>query len=299
MKSISPMQFKESFPNAARPVHRVIWGTPAVVNFFLGGTAAGYFILWALFGAPASGPVAVAAHPGWWAVALVAAGFAVVGLEAGRPSRGRYLMAHWSQSWMSRETLFGLAFAIAAVIAAVTASPLASAAAAGAAGLFLLSQAMMPYRCAAVPSWRRIGVPIAMLSSGFASGYALLLLHRIGFLLPPIHTGTGAGLVAITCLAINSAALAVLTARDRTGAGGDGARRPKASKAMALIVAGQVGPALLLLLLRPWSSVGFNFGASAALIVLIAMAVLAGNWAQKKWIMDDEQRICAIELEGR
>lgn len=299
MKSVSPMQFKESFPNVARPVHRVIWGTPVVVNFFLGGTAAGYFILWALFADTATGAAAVAAHPGWWAVALLAAGFAAVGLEAGRPTRGRYLMAHWSQSWMSRETLFGLIFAAAAAIAAMTAAPLASAAAAGGAGLFLLSQAMMPYCCEAVPSWRRIGVPIAMLSSGFASGYALLLLHRIGFLLPPIHTGTGAGLVAIACLAINAAALAALTRRGRTGAGGDGARRPNASKAMAVIAAGQVGPALLLLLLKPWSSEGFRSGPSAALIVLIAMAVLAGNWVQKKWILDDEQRICAIRLEGR
>ena len=68
------MQFKESFPNVARPVHRVIWGTPAVANFFLGGTAAGYFILWALFADTATAAAAVAAHPGWWAVALLAAG---------------------------------------------------------------------------------------------------------------------------------------------------------------------------------------------------------------------------------
>ena len=77
-----------------RPAKQTAWGWPAAANFILGGMGASFYLLslWARIhgGAPAvsnHGEIFKIVGPG-----LTILGLALLGLEAGRPLRSRFLL---------------------------------------------------------------------------------------------------------------------------------------------------------------------------------------------------------------
>ncbi len=91
---------------------QTFWGWPAVLNFFLGGLGAGFYVVTVLAEGP-DGRSAVMTLASWLAPACVLAGFAAVAAEAGRPLRGPRVLLRVGTSWMSRELWLGGAFVAA------------------------------------------------------------------------------------------------------------------------------------------------------------------------------------------
>ena len=95
------------------PQRQRLWGWPAVMNFVLGGLGAGWYAI-ALLAAGFEGSPAVTVAS-WAAPALVLAGFAAVASAAGRPQRGLRVLTRVRTSWMSRELALGGTFVLLVV----------------------------------------------------------------------------------------------------------------------------------------------------------------------------------------
>lgn len=166
---------------AATPVqlipsrHQTLWGWPAVLNFFLGGVGAGLYVVAAL--AHGSGRAPAMAVAAWLGPALVLAGFASVGTEAGRPLRGARLLARIRTSWMSRELLLGGLFVALALAEIAWPAPALRLLAAGAGLLLALAQGFMLRRARGIPAWDVAIMPVVFGLSALVSGagaYAVL-----------------------------------------------------------------------------------------------------------------------------
>lgn len=151
---------------------QTVWHWPAVVNFLLGGMAAGLFIS-SLIG----GMTGLAVNRyGWLAPLLACLGFASLALEAGHPWRSIYLFRHLGRSWMSREALAGLFFIGLGLLNWVAPQPALAWGTAAAGALLLISQGFMIYRARAVAAWNTPRLLVQFLTSGLAAGSALALL---------------------------------------------------------------------------------------------------------------------------
>lgn len=291
-------EFPDSLRHIAKPAHQKVWGLPAAVNFFLGGTAAGYYILWAVL-APAGGRhMFASALGGLPAAALAMMGFACLAFEAGRPLRARYLIAHLERSWMSREATAGCIFVAAAIFDAVTGVFIARWLSVAAACAFLFSQAMMLPRCTAIPVWRDPAVPLLFVSGGLAAGFALWLLFSCGLFSPQCDISIRLSTLGVGFLGLNSGAWAVLLLRKRradlqpvTGP----LRRP--TKILVVVGIGQLLPVVLLLAAGPWA---FDISPRTAgsLMVVTAASILTGIWAQKLWLMHFAQNLCGLRMDS-
>lgn len=157
------------------------WQWQAVLNFFLGGTGAGLYIIG--FFSPINTAweesIISASHIRIISPALVLAGMLAVATEAGRPSRGMLLFANISRSWMSREIMFALIFIVFSFLGFLIKSSLLSFATAVAAALFVISQAMILYCSSAVPSWNQRILPLFFISSALLNGFGLFLLLSV------------------------------------------------------------------------------------------------------------------------
>jgi len=291
------MQFSDLLCDIARPAPKKIWGLPAVINFFLGGMAAGYFILLGLseaiddrqsFGEPLGGLLAAA---------MVMAGLASLALEAGRPLRARHLAAHLKRSWMSREAATGLLFVAAAILDYLTGSFIARCLALAAGFSFLLSQGMMLRRCTAVPVWGDPLVPLLFISGGLTGGYALLLFNRCGLFLQQCDISPHVNTIALACLGLNFAAWAVLLLRRRPG---DLQPVPRClrqpAKVLIVMGIGQLLPIIFLTIARPWA-LNSSIQTATGLLIFTATVILIGNWAQKLWLIRCAQYLCGMRLE--
>lgn len=93
-----------------------VWGKIAVLNFALGGSGAGFYVLMFLLihGINSSAGLN---HNYYKLIAPTVVGFAflVLAVETRFPVRILYLINHLNSSWMSRETLFGATFILFAV----------------------------------------------------------------------------------------------------------------------------------------------------------------------------------------
>jgi len=156
---------------------QALWGWPAVINFALGGLGAG-----------------------WYVVAVLAAGFAAVAAEAGRPLRGPRVLTRLRTSWMSRELLVGIVFVL--LVAADLAFPLRlhRAQAVVAALLLALAQGFIVRRARGVTAWDVPIMPLLFLLSALLSGAgAYLLVETVARRPPP--PGLVAGVLALLVLA--------------------------------------------------------------------------------------------------
>jgi DMSO reductase anchor subunit len=157
-----------------------IWRLPAVINFTLGSTGAGYYLL-ATLEAVLAGEGAVVGRgtiDGVIAAACILAGFFALTFEAGNPLKSYLTILNVRHSWMSRELLFALLFFGLVGLNAMVPHPLIRGGAALMAFLFIVSQAFIVYKSRAVLTWNAWPILPIFVFSGGASGYGLLLCLR-------------------------------------------------------------------------------------------------------------------------
>ena len=174
------------------------WGSPAVVNFVLGGLGAGWYVVAVLAaGLERSAGVTAAS---WAAPVLVLAGFAAVAAEAGRPLRGLRVLTRLRTSWMARALLIGIAFAL--LVAADLAFPprVHRAQALIAAVLLALAQGFIVRREEGVIAWDVAIMPPLFLLSALLSGAGAYLLVEVGAGRPP-RPGVVAAVLALVVVA--------------------------------------------------------------------------------------------------
>ncbi len=179
------------------------WGWPAVFNFVLGGAGSGFYLLSTLSAVQQRGwsvlfdPVSY----GWLAGVIAFLGFITLAVEAGRPLRGCYALSHARHSWISRETLFFILFLTSVLVERLFVHPIVHGTTVVSALGFMISQGFIVYRSRAVKAWNVSIMPIFFLSSGFASGFGIVLLVTVFARVPlePIVVSIG-----LTFIVLNS-----------------------------------------------------------------------------------------------
>lgn len=155
-----------------------IWGWPAVVNLLMGSTAAGYY-LFSLLNIELCQQIK-AVFPlfryNFITPILVATGLITVGIEAGSPLRGIFLLHHLRRSWMSREVLTGFAFIAFALLDWIQPLVIYKLLGAITAIGFLTCQGQMVSRACAVTAWNNHLVTAYYMASGLSTGFGFLLL---------------------------------------------------------------------------------------------------------------------------
>jgi DMSO reductase anchor subunit len=157
---------------AATP--QTLWGTPAVLNFTLGGLGAGFYVAAAALGE--AGALGLAA---WLAPALVLAGFAAVAAEAGRPLRGLRVLRRAATSWMSRELWLGGLFVVLALADEAAPGRALRLPATAAAAALVLAQGAMLAQARAIAAWSVPLMPVVFAASAAVSGASLLVLAEL------------------------------------------------------------------------------------------------------------------------
>jgi DMSO reductase anchor subunit len=169
--AVKPIDLLPSRPQA-------FWGWPAVLNFFLGGLGAGFYVVTVLAEGP-GGRSAVMTLAAWLAPACVLAGFAAVAAEAGRPLRGPRVLLRVGTSWMSRELWLGGAFV--ALVLADGLRPLGPlrAGAAVAALVLAIAQGFIVRGARGIPAWNVPVMPTIFGLSALVSGGGLYLVVAV------------------------------------------------------------------------------------------------------------------------
>lgn len=160
------------------PTKQREWTSPAAANFVLGGAGAGFYLL-SIFIMILERERSIMIHPisfGIFAPVLMGLGFVFLITEAGRPSKGRYILFHLQRAWISRETLAFTFFVPAVIFDYFFPHLIFKVCAALSALCFMVAQGFILYSSRAVPAWNVSIIPIFFISSGFASGAGLALL---------------------------------------------------------------------------------------------------------------------------
>lgn len=186
-----------------QPLRYRVWGWPAVANFVMGGTAAGFYLLSLLemsfrkgitFSKPPAVIFTLLSPP------LVVLGFLFITFEAGRPLRGFYTLGNLRTSWMSREVLSGTVFVLAASVNYFFPHPSLYLLSLGSVAVYLISQGHIVYRARAITAWNMPLAPILFSTSGLVAGCGLLLivtaLGGAGFSMRMV-------VAALVCLIVN------------------------------------------------------------------------------------------------
>ena len=151
-----------------------VWRWPAVANFLLGGTGAGFYLLSSVHQLWQAG-----SHPGAAGIVsplLVSLGFLSLTLEAGRPLRGVYLLSNLRNSWMSIEVLSGGLFVFSALADRLLPGFILHAVAACAAMGLIVSHGFIFYRSRAMTAWNLPVMPLIFFSSALVLGGGLLFI---------------------------------------------------------------------------------------------------------------------------
>ena len=154
------------------------WRWQATANFILGGAGAGFYALSVITLLQEKGTTlnTLPVPFGLLGPVLTVVGLAVLGTEAGRPLRGRYLVHRLQSAWISREVLVSGIFILSAVLDALYPHLFLKLSAALGAFSFMLSQGFIIYSSRALPAWNAPVMPIFFLTSGFSSGAGVTLL---------------------------------------------------------------------------------------------------------------------------
>jgi phenylacetate-CoA ligase len=175
------------------PAHQQHWDWKASGNFICGGAGAGLFLL-AAVADQGGGSFRVSAS---LALALVALGLLLLLFKIGRPLRSLYVLRRPDRSWMAREAWVAGAFFPLGLLAVGTEEPALVLSAAVAAGLFLLSQAMILKDAKGIPAWRTSLIVPLIAATGLAEGAGLLLAVMAGLAAPLTAAGAVAGLAVM------------------------------------------------------------------------------------------------------
>jgi DMSO reductase anchor subunit len=283
-----------SFSEVSEPKHMVVlvpkrqhvWGWPAVTNFTLCGAACGFYLFYALMIYLGKIPPGLA-RPGALKLlspALVVIGFATLIMEAGRPSRGYYLLQGLRSSWMSWEVLIGAIFIVTAFADVLFRSPILQGVAVVAATVLVASQGFIVYRSRAVTSWNLFIVPLLFLTSGLSTGVglALLTLFHVGDL------GFFVLMAGLACIVLDLAVWIIflrLSGRSAYLRATAPLRRPLSL--FATVVLGHVVPMFLMSLVILLSSKGSSDEKifPQVISVIAGAAVIVGGVSQKAGII--------------
>jgi DMSO reductase anchor subunit len=178
---------------------QALWGWPAVVNFFLGGLGAGFYVVTVLAEGP-GGRSVVTTLAAWLAPACVLAGFAAVAAEAGRPLRGPRVLLRVGTSWMSRELWLGAAFVVLVLADALRPLGPLRAGAAVAGLLLALAQGFIVRGARGIPAWNVPVMPTLFALSALVAGAGLHLVVAVAARRLP----SGPALAAVVLLLIGS-----------------------------------------------------------------------------------------------
>ena len=246
------------------------WDWRAAANFMGGGAGAGLFLLAALAGLAGipSDPLALVA------LALVAAGLLCVGLEIGRPWRFLNVLLHPQQSWMTRESIAGLAF-FALGLAAVWSGSRTMFAATALAGLgFLYCQARILAAAKGIPAWRDPRIVPLIITTGLCEGAGLFLAAAVMVSpLEPMRTAAAAGLAVLAAVR----GVVWRAYLDSLESGGAPIRTLEVLRAFHLwfLLFGLLVPIVLI------AAAFMTPGAGAALCVAAGSCAFAAGWALK------------------
>lgn len=238
------------------------WDWRAAGNFIFGGTGSGLLVTAAIAGSS----VAVLA-----AIALIAAGLALVWLETGRPWRAVNVLAHPQTSWMTREAIVALvALPLAAVGFALDDSRLLTGAGALALG-FLYCQARMLHAAKGIPAWREPAIVPLIVVTGMAEGGSLYLVLAAYFGSSP------AWLVYVLVVLLALRAFAWHRYRSRLALSGvpEQALQTWRTASAAFLGVGNLLPVVLVL-----AAVAIPAHATACTVVAGCVAIL-GGWQLK------------------
>jgi formate-dependent nitrite reductase membrane component NrfD len=160
------------------PKKQTEWRWPAAANFILGGAGTGFYVL-GFFTMIFEHGTTLNTHPisfGLLGPVLVSIGLASLLTEVGRPLRGRYLLHHLQNAWISRETLAFVFFIITVSLDYVAPHLTFKFFAVLSAFAFMLCQGLIAYSARAVAAWNVPVMPFFFLTSGLASGAGVALL---------------------------------------------------------------------------------------------------------------------------
>jgi phenylacetate-CoA ligase len=173
------------------PAHQQHWDWKAAGNFIFGGAGAALFLFAAFAGEGAFRLL------GSLALAMVGFGLVLLLFKIGRPLRALYVLRRPDRSWMAREAWIAGVFFPLGALALWWGSPALVGAAAAAAGLFLLSQAMILKDARGIPAWRTPLVVPLVVTTGLAEGAGLFLAASAVLASAPGLTGIVAGVAVL------------------------------------------------------------------------------------------------------
>ncbi len=277
------------------PENQKEWAWPATANFTLGSAGAGFYIV-SVFAMLFENGISAMTEPlfmGLLSPAMMGFGFILLAMEAGRPSRGRYLLRNIHRSWISRETLAFVLFIPAVILDQLFPGPVFKTWAILSALFFMVSQGFIVYSSRAMTTWNKSIIPIFFLSSGFTSGAGVALaLSATGRVLPE----TGLGLASLICVILNSAIWFSYMRCSKTADYRSATRTLRRPVAIFItVVFGHIFPALMLLLFLLWPSIVMETSFQGPFAVVVGLAIIIGVMAQKAGIIQSAgytRKIC-------
>lgn len=266
-----------------KPKKLEVWKWPAVVNFTLGGAAAGFYLIYLLIESLNSDVFVVYQYDKLKLLApvLTVLGFLALTLEAGRPLRGHYVLRNLYSSWMSRETLVGTVFILATIIEWFYHNPIFQGIAVVAAVGLMISQGFIVYRARAVTAWNVPLMPFLFVTSSFTMGEGLILLLAA---MGKFKLGIGSILIGLICLVLNLVLWNLYLRLSYDSKFGEATvllRRPISQ--VITIVIGHLIPIVLLLPLAFIVDIGVKM--QQIILLLVGLTILAGGLTQKVGII--------------
>lgn len=178
INDIEPEDLEIESRQLIKPKKLEVWKWPAVVNFTMGGMAAGFYIISLFITTFNSDLYTVSQYNKLKLLAplMMVMGLLILTLEAGRPLRVFYLLNNLGNSWMSREVLFGAVFIMASISECFWPNTILIIIASVAALGFVISQGLIIYSARAVIAWNVPLIPLLFIASGFTLGEGMVLL---------------------------------------------------------------------------------------------------------------------------
>jgi len=258
------------------------WGWGASLNFFLGGTGAGFYLACFFIGlrTPVHAAPDATVRAAVLAAVLMMTGLIGVGWEAGRPFRGYRAFRGVSHSWMSRELACFALFAVTAAATAGAPFPGVEAVLVAAAAGFMACQVMILHAAAAVASWRSPLLIVMMLFNALISGMGMVLTVDIGRV-PIRYTAT----VLITLVAVHVAVWVGWICRGIPLPGFW--PRSRRLRALVKIGIGRLLPFAALMVLTSFSKNAIDVHVNRGVWMLVGIALMMGSYFFIRWIIEE------------
>lgn len=131
---------------------------------------------------------------------LMVSGFLAVAAEAGKPWRGGYLYRGLANSWLSRETLIATVFVLGLGIERINIVSFSRVLCVMSGLAFMISQGFVLYQMRSIQAWNVPIVPVFFVSSGLASGAAIVLTAAV---IEPLGAANFEYRLALVTVALN------------------------------------------------------------------------------------------------